>query len=130
MDSIFLNLVRGNRLNTQMGLQLDGGVPPRYAKNYNYVEVPVREAVGSDGTPTSKILRNQHVRLVPACEVTVKGYSSVLVKTNPSLQAVANCPTLLLLDVAEGEQPSFYATFRKDYDLADLTWLVRLYLLS
>lgn len=130
IDSAFLNLVRGSRLVAYMGLKLDDPSRPKYSKNYTYVEIPLREVLGADGTPVTKALRNQHCRIVPACELSIKGNSKILVKTNPKLQEVSNCPTMLILDEGEGEQPVFYASFRKDFDVSELEWAVRLYMFS
>lgn len=131
IESAFINLVRGNRLSMYMGLQLDSKEPPRFAKDYSYVEVAVREFWNPTEEKTvTKALRNQHLLVRPACVVNLKGSYKVLVKTNPKLQEVCSCPALLVLDVGEGEQPSFYATFRKDFDVSELDWCVRLYMFT
>lgn len=129
-DPAFLNLARGSRLKAYMGLTLDEGVLPKYGKNYTYIEVPLRELLGPDGLPTTKALRNQTCKVVPACSLDIKGQSKILVKTFPRLQEISNCPALFLLDEDQGEQPGFYVSFRKDFDASDMLWAVRLYMFS
>lgn len=130
MDSAFLNLARGNRLATYMGLEMGSGVPVKYSKDYTYVEVPIKCLENADGGHGEKAMRNQHLLVIPNCKVDVRGTFKVLVKTNPELQKVASCPSLFILDALEHEQCSFYATFRKDFDINELDWVVRLYLLG
>lgn len=130
IDSAFLNLVRGGRLTAYMGLKLDDAGKPKFSKNYTYIEIPLREVLSADGTPITKALRNQHCKVVPACELSIKGNSKILVKTNPKLQEVSNCPTMLILDEDQGEQATFYASFRKDFEISELEYAVRLYMFS
>lgn len=131
MDSVFLNLVRGNRVNALMGLELDGGGSPKFSSDYCYIEVGLKEFfLPTEEKIVTKALRNQHVRIVPACKLNLRGNYRILVKTNPKLQEVSNCPAMFVLDTNEGEQPWFYATMRKDVDVSDLTWCVRLYMLA
>lgn len=130
-DNVFLKLVTGNRMSSLMGLELETGLPPKYAHDYCYVEVPLKEIYNpADEKVVTKALRNQHLKLIPACKLNVRGRYRVMVKTNPKLQEVASCPAMFMLDIDTKEQASFYATFRKDMDIGDIEWAVRLYLLS
>lgn len=126
-ESVFLNVIRGNR----MQLQMSEGFAVRNAKDYAYCEVPVEHFynTSTEGVQT-KAIKGQHIQVIPACKIQLDGKYRILVKTNPELQKVATCPTMFLLDLNEGEQPSFYATFRKDFELAHLDWAVRLYVLA
>jgi hypothetical protein len=131
MDNTFLNLARGNRLSQYMGLKNDDGNPIRYGKDYSYIEIGVREVYNpSEEKVVTKVLRNQHVKIIPACKVNVKGGYKILVKTNPLLQEVANCPALFVLDSDCQEEVAFYASFRKDMDISQLEWAVRLYMVG
>lgn len=133
MDGAFLNLVRGNRLKSWMGLELPEGVTaPKYGPQYHYVEVPVGQVL-KDGEPVAegKIARNQHVEIVPACTIKVRGQSPVLVVYNDELQRVASLGSMTIVHPGgEAVAPSFWATFRKDFNVEDIKWAVRLYLLS
>lgn len=133
MDGAFLNLVRGNRLKAWMGLTMDDDTTPvKYGPGYHYVEIPVREAL-LNGEPVvdGKISRNQHIQIVAACRVKVRGNSTLMVVYSNELQRVANLGSFELVHPGGEEfSPSFYATFRKDFEVKDLTWAVRLYLLT
>lgn len=132
-DSVtFLKLVTGNRLGMYMGLKMDEGKAYRFAKDYTYVEIPV----GRIFNPTSeefvtKVTANQKVQIIPACSINLKGSGyKIMVKTNPKLQAIANCPSVIMLDYDEGDQCSFFAHFQKALNVEDLDWAVRLYLMG
>lgn len=129
MDSVFANLIRGGRLSA-MGLQMADGQPFRYAKDYTYVEIPFGEAFNISTEELQKeAKRNQHLKLIPAARVNLKAPYKMLVKTHPSIQKYASCPPLFLLDPDEGGDITFYSIFRKDMNLIELPWLVRLYLI-
>ena len=114
-----------------MGLQMTEGVPYKYAVDYSYVEIPLGTIYNpSTEEVLNKASRNQHLLLKPACSLRLDGNHKIIVKTNPLLQEFATVPAVLLLDPKSGEQPHFYASFRKDMDLSDLDWLVRLYMVS
>jgi hypothetical protein len=129
-DSAFLNLVRGNRVPALMGLQQDG--TPKYGPSYHYIELPVGSIRKDDGTVIEdKVLRNQHVEVVAAGSIMVRGQSPVLVAYNTDLQQVANLGSMHLVHPGgERHSPSFWVTFRKDCDIASIKWAVRLYLLA
>ena len=129
-ESAFLNLVRGNRVSALMGLQQEG--TPKYGPSYHYIELPVKVVRKDDGTVIEdKVLRNQHVEVVADGTIMVRGYSPVLVTYNTDLQQVANLGSMHFVHPGgERHAPSFWATFRKDCDIATINWAVRLYLLA
>lgn len=133
MDGAFLNLVRGNRLASWMGLTLpDGVTAPKYGSQYHYVEIPVGQVL-KDGEPVAdgKIVRNQHVEILAACTIKVRGNNPVMVVYNHDLQRVANLGSFHMVHPGgEALVPSFWATFRKDCEVMDIPWAVRLYLLA
>lgn len=130
-DNTFLNLVRGNTLGSYLGLEMNLGKAFRYASDYTYVEIPLAEMYNStEERVVEKALRNQKLRLIPACKVNIRtGYKGI-VRTNPKLQEVANCPAMFIIDPGEPGSPSFYVSFQKDYEASELDWAVRLYLVS
>jgi hypothetical protein len=113
-----------------MGLQQDG--TPKYGPQYHYIELPVGSIRKDDGTVIEeKVLRNQHVEIVAAGSIMVRGQSPVLVAYNTDLQQVANLGSMHLVHPGgERHAPSFWVTFRKDCDIASIKWAVRLYLLA
>lgn len=133
MDSAFLNLVRGNRLSSYMGLKLPEGITaPKYGPNYHYVEIPVKTVL-KDGEPVEegKIARNQHVEIVADCSLQIRGTSPVLVMYNNELQKVATLGSMNIVHPGgDSFVPSYYASFRKDFLVQDITWAVRLYLMA
>lgn len=132
MDSVtFLNLVRGNRLSSIIGLRMREGVPYRFSKDYTYVEIPLGELF-NPGTEevVSKASRNQRIRIIPACDILLRGTGyKVIVKVNPKIHEYASCTEIRFLE-DDTDQPVFYATFHKDMDAAELDWAVRLYLVG
>lgn len=129
MDAVFLNLVRGTRLASYMGLQMQEGVPYRYAKDYTYVEIPLAQLYNpSTEEVVEKASRNQKIRIIPACKVQPTGTYKLVVKTNPKLQEFATAPAMYMLDPGEGEGLAFYATFQRDMDSSELDWAVRIYM--
>lgn len=131
MDSVFLNLVRGNRMSAYMGFQSTEGKPYRNAPDYSYIEIPLDHMYNSATEEVQeKALRNQHIKLIPACKLDIRGSYKVLVIVNPALQEVSTCPSMMLLEPGDRGAPSFYATFRKDMAVGDLNWVVRLYMLA
>lgn len=132
MDSTFLNLVRGNRMSSLMGLKLPEGQAPKYGPGYLYVEIPVKSVL-KDGEPVEegKISRNQHVEIIADCIIKVRGSYPVLVEYNSELQKVANLGSMSIVHPGNEEfSPSFWASFRKDFQVQDISWAVRLYLMS
>lgn len=134
LNTALLNLARGNRMSTHLGLQMDEGRSLKYANDYLYVQLPLRghALAGSDEVVTAgKVMRNQHVRIESAATINVRGNHRYVVKTHPKLQEVATCPTLFIIDnQGEGEQVHFHATFRKDFDLQELPWITRVYMIA
>lgn len=131
MDTVFLNLVRGNRLGMYMGLKMEDGKPYRFAPDYTYVEIPLAQIYNpTTEEVVTKVSANQKVQIIPACTVRVASNYKILVKTNPKLQALANCPAMFLMDAGSDEHCSFYAHFQKSLDREEIDWAVRLYLLT
>lgn len=126
-DTTFLNLVRGNRVTNYLGLHED---QVKFGPDYTYVELPAMHFLHADGEKADVAVRNQHLQLVVAAFQPHRLYK-LLVVTNPELQRVATIPAMYLVDGANEEVGvEIWATFRKDFKLADLPWAVRLYLMS
>lgn len=130
LDSCFVNLVRGNRLQSYMGLQEPEGKQAKYGAGYVYVEIPVRELRNATtGELLEKGLRNQQVLVLPDCTVHARSDYHILVEPNRRLAEFGSVQAMYYIHPGEGEQvPSFCIALRKDMDLAELDFAVRLYL--
>lgn len=128
MESAYLNLVRGNRLSSLMGLKMVADYPYRNAQNYMYVEIPVRH-FELDGEPVTEAKRNQHVFVVPACSINVRGTSIVEVEPNPDLARLGQLQAGYKVHPNSGlKEPGFWFTARKDVKLEDIGYAIRLYM--
>ena len=132
MDSMFLNLTRGSRLSAYMGLEMSSGIVHTFGPNYQYVEIPFSHFLKDDGTALDEAKANQHLEVVPACSIHVRGNFAVMVHYNPALQAVASVGSSHIIWPGEMGRvaPSYFATFRKGIRSEDVTWAVRLSLLA
>ncbi len=130
MDTSYANWARGNRLTQYAGLQMAEGVPLKYGADYAYVEVPADVLINAaDGSRTDKALRNQSIIVVPACTLNVRGSYRIQVEPNPALWVFGPVQSQYYIHPESGlSTPSFYVYPRKDFDLADLQYAVRLYL--
>lgn len=129
IESSFINLNRGNRLTSYMGLDLDEGVELKFEKGYTHCDIPIRVLLNADGTPVEKGLRNQHLRVIPACSVDLKGDYKLLVEPNPALSEFGSVQGMYYIQPGTGRQtPGFYITLRKDLDLSTVSYGIRLYM--
>jgi hypothetical protein len=127
----FIKLSSDNIRKNYLGRVTQEGVPFRFSQDYMAIEVlPSLIWNPSEEKQVDKAMRNQHLRLEAACEIQPKHQYRALVKTNPILQEVASAPAMFMVESGEGGPVSFYATFRKDFEVKDLSWLVRIYLLQ
>lgn len=131
MDTSYANWARGNRLTQYAGLTMDEGIPLKYGGDYAYVEIPVAAIINvADGGPVEKLLRNQTGIIIPACRLNVRGQGyRIQVEPNPVLGAFGpvQAPYYIHPDNTES-MPSFYIYPRKDLDISDIPYAVRLYL--
>jgi hypothetical protein len=131
METVFMNLVRGNRLSALIGLKLGDSLLPKYGAQYQYVEVPVKCFRKDDGTELDKANPNQHLEVIPNCTIHVRGSQPVMIHYNPALQAVGTHSGSHIVWPGSGEHcPSFYMSFRKGINLSDLEWAIRISLLA
>lgn len=132
MDSMFLNLTRGSRLTAFMGLEMSPGYEYKFGPNYQYVEIPIAYFLKDDNTTLTEAKANQHLEVVAACSVLLRGQYPVLVQYNPALQAVASVGSSHIIWPGEMGRiaPSYFATFRKGIKAEEVTWAVRLSLLA
>lgn len=128
MDSCYLKLISGSRLTNYMGLSMSEGHEFRNGINYLYLEIPFLKASGSENE--TEIKRNQHVNVVAACKLNVKGYNIVHIEPNPALAEFGQVQASYNVHPNSGEMmPNFWFTARKDVNLStDINYAVRLYM--
>ncbi len=130
MDTSFLNWARGNRLGSYAGLVMVEGYDFKYGPDYTYIDIPLLGFFDSkEEKVVTKGLRNQYLRAIPACSLDVKG--SLKVQVEPSIEMAEYGTTQPGYYVHPGSgliEPGFYIQLRKDIDLADVPYAVRLYL--
>lgn len=139
METSYLKLVSGSRLSNYLGLEMAEGYEFRYPtaqeRNYSYIEVPVKELINSTTMESigegQKGLRNQHIYVVPACTVDVKGNYRFEVHPNPAFWNYGATQGMFYLEPRDGRQvPGFHVALRKDLDLSTLVsdWAIRIYM--
>jgi hypothetical protein len=131
MQTSFYNWARGNRLSQYAGLKMYDGHEFKYAPDYTYIEIPVSYLRDNkEGLQyVKKGLRNQHLQVVAACSLDVRGSLKVEVEPCPQLSEYGSVQAGYYIHPGSGEvSPSFYVTFRKDCDISEIPYAVRLYL--
>lgn len=129
MSITFLKLMEGSRLTNYMGLEMLGGAEMKKGQGYLYLEIPFGE-VEVDGVKTHGVVkRNQHVLLESSCKVNVKGNQVIEIEPNTQLAAWGQVQPSYKIHPQSGEQvPGVWFTARKDCDISDLPYLIRIYM--
>ena len=122
MESAYLKLVDSGRIRNYMGLEMDAGKEYTHGVQYLYIEVPLR-------MPKEEVKRNQHVFLEAAGSLNVVGRSPVEVEPNPALAEFGTVSPGYKVHPTTGKhQIGLWFTARKDLDVSQIQYLVRLYL--
>lgn len=127
-----MNLARGNRITSHMGLKMVNDHAYRFPKlienGYGYVEIPVLELWNpSEEAVVEKGVRNQYLKVIPACTLNVKGPCVIEVVPNPAIAAYGMIQGGYYVESGSGETvPSFYVSLRKDMDPKDVDYAIRL----
>lgn len=129
---VFLHIARGNRIEHYMRMQrVVEGHPHRLAQDYTYMELPLASALNNDGEMADKAAANQMLVLQSAITLQPVNNYKVLVSVNPQLSYYGACPSQLIIDPSDKPQRiEVPVHFRKAFQLSELTWLFRLYLVS
>lgn len=130
MDTSYLNLARGNRLSSYLGLEMVSGYTMRYAQDYTYVEIPILGFYhpGEDKV-LEKVLRNQYVRVLPACTVQVRGHYKVEIEPCQEVYEFGMAQGRYYIEPGTDQQvPGFYLQVRKDVNMTDLPHAIRIYM--
>lgn len=131
-DSPYLKIVSGNRITNYMGVVMAEGFPFRYVSNYMAIEIPIRELyLPSEEKAVTKALRNQYVQVIPACTIQARGNYMVEVEANHKLSeyGLISGGNYKVHPHEKQVTPSFHLQLRKDLDLTDIDFAIRLYLI-
>lgn len=135
METSYLKLM-GSRLTNHLGLKMEEGhefsYPQVQERNYAYVQIPVKELYNfTEEKAVEKGLRNQHLIITPACTVDVKGNFRFEVHPNPKLWNYGIVQGMYYLEPKDGVvSPGFSIVLRRDLELADIDYAVRIYMRS
>lgn len=133
METSFSNLTRGARLSSYVGLQMTENYAYRFGPEYAYVEIPIQHLyLMSEEKVVREGKKNQRLAIVPACAINPRGTGThVQVEPNYKLAAYGDISPGFYVHTGEGVVvPTTYITLRRDLDLADAGYAVRLYLRS
>lgn len=132
METSYLKLMNGSRLSNYMRLEMDEGTEPVLGKNYLYLEIPLAGAIIEDAYKTQismEVKRNQHVWISSAATVDMKGRNFIEVEPNPALAELGQVQAVYRVHPDSGKkQLGFWFTARKDVDLTELKYAVRIYM--
>lgn len=128
METSYLKLMKGSRLTNYMRLEMDAGVEPVLGKNYLYLDIPLAGASTEEGI-SMQVKRNQHVWIAAAAHIDMKGRNFIEVEPNPALAEMGQVQGTYRLHPDSGrKQLGFWFTARKDADLTELEYAVRIYM--
>lgn len=129
METSYLKLMKGSRLTNYMGLEVDPGAGLSLGTNYMYIDIPVRGVSGEDEKLVQEIKRNQHVYIEAAATVDVKGRNMIEVEPNIALAEMGQVQGSYRIHPGSGQKRlGFWFTARRDCDLAELQYAVRIYM--
>lgn len=128
METSYLKLMNGSRLTNYMRLEMIEGTEPILGKNYLYMDIPLVGAETEEGI-SFQVKRNQHVWIASAAHVDVKGRNFIEVEPNFALAEMGQVQAAYRLHPDSGrKQLGFWFTARKDTDLTQLEYAVRIYM--
>jgi len=131
MESAFQKWNRGNRVSLYGGIETEPGFILTYSGDCQALYLPLRHGINiSTDEVLMEAKRGQRLQLIPAATISPKKHK-IKVVPNPALIDVANfqCPDIIESD-EPGIQPVVTAKFYKDFDLTQLDWIVKLYLMA
>jgi hypothetical protein len=134
METSFLKMVDQTRLSNYLGLKMAESFaysrPSQPNRGYAYIEIPALALVNTaDGSVDNKALRNQYIKVRPACTVNVRGSYRFEVHPNPQLFEYGIAQGMYYIEPESGEMiPDIYIQLRKDLDLDSLDYAIRIYM--
>jgi hypothetical protein len=128
METSYLKLMNGSRLTNYMRLEMADGSEPILGKNYLYLDIPLIGAETEEGA-SMQVKRNQHVWIKSAATVDMKGRNFIEVEPNPTLAEMGQVQGMYRIHPDSGKtELGFWFTARKDVDLTELQYAVRIYM--
>lgn len=131
MDTSFSNLTRGSRLTAYVGLQMTPDFAYKFGPEYAYAEIPVQHLyLMSEEKIVREGKKNQRLAIVPACSINARGVGThVQIEPNYKLAEYGDLSPGYYVHTGEGVVvPTTYITLRRDLDLADVGYAIRMYL--
>lgn len=99
----------------------------QWSSNYTGVKVPLLEAYNpSSEEIVTEAKRGNRLRLIPACTVGPDKDHIKIRVNKKALEEVADFPAEFTICPGSGDQPHFYATFKRDFDLSKLDYLIEI----
>jgi len=130
MESMYMNWARGNRVSVFGGITVDSADDVAYSKDYIAMLVPLGEAYNVSTEEIVSVGKaNSRLKLIPKLSIAPKKYR-IQVEPNPLLYEVADVFHEKIIEPDSDSQPYIYVKFRREFDLSQLDYLVRLYLVS
>jgi hypothetical protein len=116
-----------------LGLAMDGefdySSPQDANRHYNYIELPASGLFNtSDESLVTKALRNQYIQVVVPAQYSIRGSNRFEVHPNPALSKFGAVQAPFYLEPGDSGTPSFHLWLRKDLDLEEIDWAVRIYM--
>jgi hypothetical protein len=135
IDTSYLKLIDGARIKSHMGLRLEEGYKYTHGKNYLFIEIPVLgvwvegEKAGDEAKYINNIKKGQHVFICAAGSLETKGNSFIEVEPNRELAEYGTIQPMYRIHPGDEVTPlGFHFTARRDVDLSQLKYCVRLYM--
>lgn len=132
--SSYLKMVDQTRLSNYLGLKMVDGYELTRCKfssrNYAYIEIPVLHFLNTtDGETSKEAKRNSYVQVVPACTVDTRGSYRFEIHPDQKLFQFGMAQSSYYVEPESGlVTPSIYVWLRKDINLADLDYAIRIYM--
>jgi len=128
METSYLKLMKGSRLTNYMRLEMAPGTEAILGKNYLHLDIPLIGAQTEEGI-SMQVKRNQHVWIRSAATVDMKGRNFIEVEPNSALAEMGQVQGMYRVHPDSGKKElGFWFTARKDVDLTELKYAVRIYM--
>lgn len=130
IESALGKLTPSRKITDLLGLQMSAGFEVKSAKGYWYMEIPVESLYNvTDEKVQEKGLRNQLIRVMPACSIAPKGSNVLLIEPNPELAKWGNLQGSYIVTPETARHiPGFHLHLRRDLELSEISYAIRIYM--
>lgn len=132
LETVFLNLIRGNRITNYLGLELKGNSSLTYSKDYGTSYLQLGRALNLETAKhVKKLKKDMRVALFPLATINPRKYRAYI-EVNPALYAIGNVNFERVIEADKGvSELPIYLEVKEDFDgLEDLEYLVRISLIA